>query len=89
MRAFLFLVCLCACDAVPPLVFDEGGSDASTTSEGGCPDTVPSFATKCCGTIPCFGMTCCDMCESKCPGADLCCVTMGNVVCRKNMTTCP
>ncbi len=91
MRALAIAACLlAACDAVPPLVFEEAGApDGGGNGEGGCPDNVPSYATLCCGSIPCFGATCCSVCGAKCTVGDLCCATVGNVVCRKNGTSCP
>ena len=93
MRALACVLwALTACDAVPPLVFEEGGdteTGAPDAGEGGCPDNVPPYATICCGSIPCFGTTCCSVCGAKCTVGDLCCATVGNVVCRKNGTSCP
>lgn len=94
MRGIILGVLLCACDDVPPLVFDEANTPTDGSTDAGCPTEVPSFASKCCGNVPCFGQNCaasCSMCEMKCMPDELCCAnSMGNVVCRsKNMLNCP
>lgn len=91
-RAAIFsALTLCACEAVPDVVYSDGGSigDADNT----CPNQVPSFATVCCGPVACSGPNCaatCNDCMAHCTIFDLCCPNAQNrAVCRSDAQACP
>ncbi len=92
-----FAFALCACQAVPDVQYDEGGTppgDGGAAADANtCPSLVPSYATVCCGPIACLGANCpatCSDCQARCGLFDLCCPNAQNrAVCRTNATTCP
>jgi hypothetical protein len=79
----LFLLLVCACEAVPDVTYIEAGDNT-------CPTAVPtSYADICCGSVPCKGTGCvaaCDDCQASCKSTDLCCPnTQSHAVCNPNL----
>ncbi len=94
MRFVLILaLATCACQAVPDVIFDDGGVGDAIDESNTCPNMVPPYASVCCGPIPCIGSNCeatCNDCMASCKLSDLCCPNAQNrAVCRTNATTCP
>ncbi len=89
--AIVAALALCACEAVPDVVYDAGGGDAGAINT--CPNNPPSYAQWCCGPIACQGANCvptCSDCMAHCTINDLCCPTPQNrAVCRQDASTCP
>ena len=91
MRALALLLALAACQAVPDVTYDSGGS-AAVDGGNTCPGQVPPYASVCCGPIPCYGADCvatCQDCVSRCTLSDLCCPNAQfRATCRTNLV-CP
>ena len=84
MIRLLLLLSLCACEAVPDVMYVVEAGDNT------CPASVPTaYADICCGAVPCKGTNCpavCDDCKATCKTDELCCPnSQGHAVCRPNL----
>jgi hypothetical protein len=102
MRAWLLVLALAACDAVPEITYtsdadppdadDAGPVDAGGDAPTTCPDAIPANATSCCNAIPCSGANCtaaCGDCELRCTLAQVCCPNSQNHAVCSSSGNCP